>query len=294
MLKIQGIFPPIPTPFVDQAVSYAHLAENIKQWNHYHLSGYVLLGSNGEKVMLKKSEALQSIETAVKYIPADKQIIIGAGNESVQGTIDFLKQAHRIGGNAALIISPHYYKDQMKGKELEAYFSEVAEYSSLPIILYNVPKFCGLEIPLDTVANLSEHPNIIGMKDSSGNFNYFQTLISFNLKKFHLIVGNASTLMPSLVMGASGGILALANIAPQICLDIYHAVMRGQIKEARKLQLSILQLNQLTTTVYGIGGLKFALDQIGMFGGKPRKPLFLPDNRGKTEIRKELKKLKLI
>jgi 4-hydroxy-2-oxoglutarate aldolase len=294
MLKIQGIFPPIITPFTDQAVSYAHLAENIKKWNHYHLSGYVLLGSNGEKVMLKKSEALQSIETAVKYIPADKQIIIGAGNESSQGTIDFIKQAHHIGGDAVLVNPPHYYKDQMRGKELEAYFNEVAEYSPFPVLLYNVPKFCGIEIPLDTVARLSDHPNIIGMKDSSGNLSYFQMLIGLNLKKFQLLTGTANTLMLSLVMGASGGILALANIAPQICLDIYQAVKKGQIVKARKLQLSIIRLNQLTTTIYGIGGLKYALDQIGMFGGRPRKPLLLPDNQGKTEIQKELKKLKLI
>ncbi|OGB60405.1 MAG: hypothetical protein A2Y94_08425 [Caldithrix sp. RBG_13_44_9] len=294
MLKIQGIFPPIVTPFVDQAVSYAHLAENIKKWNHYQLSGYVLLGSNGENVMLKESEALQSIETAVKYIPADKQIIIGAGNESTRSTIEFIKQAHRIGGDAALVISSHYYKDQMKGKVLEAYFTEVAEQSPLPVILYNVPKFIGLEIPLDTVAKLSEHANIIGMKDSSGNMTYFQSIIGFNLKKFQLLTGTANTLMLSLVAGAIGGVLALANIAPQICLDIFHSVRNDRLDKARKLQLSVIRLNQLTTAVYGIGGLKYALDQIGMYGGKPRQPLILPDDQGKSEIKKELKALKLI
>jgi 4-hydroxy-2-oxoglutarate aldolase len=294
MVKIQGIFPPIVTPFVNQAVSYPHLAENIKKWNHYQLAGYVLQGSNGENVMLKESEALQSVETAVKYIPADKRIILGAGNESTRTTIEFIRQASRLGGDAALVLPPHYYKDQMKGKVLEAYFNEVAEKSPLPVLLYNVPKFTGLEIPLDTVAKLSEHPNIIGMKDSSGNMTYFQSIISFNLKKFQLLTGTANTLMLSLLAGASGAILALANIAPQICLDILHSVRKGQMEKARKLQLSVIRLNQLTTTVYGIGGLKYALDQIGMFGGKPREPLTVPDAAGRQEIIRELKILRLI
>ena len=294
MLKIQGIFPPIITPFVDQAVSYAHLAENIKKWNHYNLGGYVLLGSNGENVMLKESEALQSVETAVKYIPADKQIILGAGSESTRATIEFIRQASRIGGNAALVLSPHYYKDQMKGEVLEAYFSEVAEKSPLPVLLYNVPKFIGLEIPLDTVAKLSEHPNIIGMKDSSGNMTYFQSIIGYKVKKFQLLTGTANTLMLSLLAGACGGILALANIAPQICIDILDSVKNGRLEKARRLQLSVIRLNQLTTAVYGIGGLKYALDQIGMFGGKPRAPLTPPDAPGKKKIIKELKALKLI
>lgn len=294
MIKIQGILPPVVTPFVNQAVSYTHLATNLKTWNQYALSGYVLLGSNGEQVMLKESEALQIVETAVKYIPADRWIVIGAGSESTYSTIDFLKKVQHIGGDAALIMPPHYYKDQMKADIIEAYYREVAERSPLPILLYNVPKFTGLEIPIDTITRLSEHPNIIGMKDSSGNITYFQTLLSFHLKRFQLLTGTANTLMVSLLMGAAGGILALANIAPQICLDLYHAVKNGQLNKARILQLNVLRLNQLTTTIYGIGGLKYALDQIGMFGGQPRKPLTVPNAKGRSEIRKELMKLKLI
>jgi 4-hydroxy-2-oxoglutarate aldolase len=132
------------------------------------------------------------------------------------------------------------------------------------------------------------------MKDSSGNMTYFQSIIGFHLKKFQLLTGTANTLMLSLMAGATGGVMALANIAPQICLDIYHSVRKGQLEKARKLQLSVIQLNQLTTVLHGIGGLKYALDQIGMFGGMPRAPLTPPDDLGKKEITKELKALKLI
>ncbi len=292
MLSLSGIFPPIVTPFEKDEISYAHLAENIKKWNRYDLAGYVLLGSNGENVMLNQAECLQVIETAVKYVPEGKRIIIGTSGESTRVIIDFLKQAHHIGGDAGLVLSPHYYRDQMKTTVMVDFFTEIADKSPMPIILYNVPKFTGLEISADAVARLAGHANIVGIKDSSGNLTYLQTLLSMNLKRFQVLTGTANTLLASLIMGATGGILSLANILPQLCLNIYQAAMQGKLDKARKLQLSVIRLNQLTTAVYGIGGLKYALDQIGYFGGIPRRPLPGPDPRGKEEILQELKKLK--
>ncbi len=294
MLKLHGIFPPMVTPFVNQEFSYTHLAENIKKWNAFDLSGYVLLGSNGESVMMTETESLQLIETAVKYVPDGLRIIIGAGRESTRTTLEFIRQVHRIGGDAALIVPPHYYKSQMTGKILEKYFLEVAEHSPLPLIIYNVPKFTGLDVPPETVARLGEHNNIIGIKDSSGNMTYLQSIIHLDLKEFQVLAGSASTLVPALIMGAVGGILAFANFAPQLCIDIYRLVLEGRVEEARLLQLRIICLNQLTTAICGIGGLKFTMDQVGLFGGEPRRPLLLPDNPAKKEIMIELKKLALL
>jgi 4-hydroxy-2-oxoglutarate aldolase len=294
MQSLEGIFPPIITPFEMQQVSFTHLAENIKKWNNYDLSGYVILGSNGENVMLTDSECLEVVETAIKYISDEKQIIVGAGSESSHKTINYIKQVHQSGGDAVLVVTPHYYKAQLNATALETYFVEIADQSPLPVIIYHVPKFTGIDVPIDLIAKLSEHPNIIGLKDSSGNITFMQSLIALQLKDFQLLTGSAGTLMGSLVMGAVGGILALANITPQICIDIFNFVKSGEFEKARELQLNILRLNQLTTAIHGIGGLKFALDQLGFFGGEPRHPLSIPDEKGKTEIVKELEGLSLI
>ena len=293
MQQFKGIFPPIITPFEKQQVSFTHLAENIKKWNNYDLAGYVILGSNGENVMLTTSECLEVVETAVKYVPEEKSIIVGAGNESTFKTINFIKQVHQTGGDAVLVVTPHYYKAQLTPPALERYYLEIADNSPLPVIIYHVPKFTGIDLPVNLIARLSEHPQIIGMKDSSGNLTYFQSLIALDLKEFQLLTGDANTLMTSLVMGAMGGILAFANIAPQICIDIFRFFENGDLQAARELQLKIIRLNQLTTAVYGIGGLKFALDQLGYYGGEPRHPLSLPDENGKAEIKNELDGLSL-
>ncbi len=293
MISLKGIFPPVITPYENEEISYSKLAENLKKWNDFKLAGYVLLGSNGENVMLEESESLNLIETAVKYVPDGRRIIIGAGQESTRTTLEFIRRAYRIGGDAVLLGVPHYYRDQMKPAVQQRYFLEVAEASPMPIILYNVPKFTGVEIPPAVISAVGNHPNIIGMKDSSGNITYQQSVIHMGLRDFQLLTGSANTLMPSLMMGATGGILALANIAAGICIEIYDDVARGHIDKARELQLKIIRLNQLTTGIYGIGGLKFAMDQVGFFGGMPRHPLQLPDDQGKHEIMKELEKLAL-
>ncbi len=294
MPEFTGIFSPIPTPFEGEEVAYHHLLANLKKWNEFTLGGYVLLGSNGESVMLTEAEALQVVETAEKYIPEDKRIIVGAGRESTRQTVDFIKKISAIGGDAVLVIPPHYYRGQMTAEAVEAYYLQVAEQSPLPLIIYNVPKFTGLQVPLEAVARLGEHPNIVGMKDSSGDITYQQEILNLGLPDFQLLTGTANTLLPSLVMGVKGGILALANIAPQVCLDIFRAVQTGDISRARELQLKAVRLNRLTTSVYGIGGLKFALDRIGYYGGPPRHPLLPPDERGRKEILAELRKLGLV
>ena len=294
MSEFTGIFSPIPTPFEKEEVAYHHLISNLKKWNEFDLGGYVLIGSNGENVMLSRTEALQVVETAEKYIPEGKKIIIGAGRESTRLTVDFIKKISAIGGDAVLVIPPHYYRGQMTPGAVESYYLRVAEQSPLPVIIYNVPRFSGLQVPTEVVARLAEHSNIVGMKDSSGDVTYQQEVLNLRLPDFQLLTGTANTLMPSLMLGVKGGILALANIAPQVCLDILRAVQKGDISLARELQLKAVRLNRLTTSVYGIGGLKFALDHLGYYGGPPRHPLEMPDERGRKEILTELKNLGLV
>jgi 4-hydroxy-2-oxoglutarate aldolase len=294
MLSLAGVFPPVITPFVNEKIALKQMADNLRKWNKFDLAGYVVLGSNGENVMLTDQESFQVVETVVKHTPKDRKIIIGAGRESTRNTVNFIRKVSRIGGDAVLVVTPHYYRDDMKEASILKYYQEVAEGSPLPVIVYNVPKFTGLEIPVEVVARLSEHSNIIGAKDSSGNITYQQTILSLQLKNFQLLSGSANTLMVSLMIGAVGAILALANIAPEQCLQIYQHILKAELEPARKLQLDIIRLNQLTTGVYGIGGLKYALDRAGFFGGAPRSPLRLPEEKGQQLIDAELKKFGII
>ena len=155
MLLLKGIYPPIVTPYENQEVAYSQLCNNIKKWNEFDLTGYVILGSNGENVMLSEAEALNVFETAIKYIPDDKQIIIGAGQESSKQTIHYMKQIQQIRGDAFLVVSPHYYKDQMTAAALLDYYTEVADHAEKPVIIYNVPKFTGINLGVEIVAKLS-------------------------------------------------------------------------------------------------------------------------------------------
>ncbi|MFZ0390902.1 MAG: dihydrodipicolinate synthase family protein [Calditrichia bacterium] len=294
MYDLSGIFPPIATPFENDEIALSRLSFNLKKLKEFNLSGYVVLGSNGENLLLSETEALQIVETAVENIPADRRIIVGAGMESTRGTIAFIKKIAGLGAQIALVITPHYYKSQMKPASIESFYRQVADASPVPILIYNVPKFTGLEVPPETVARLASHENIIGMKDSSGNLTYQSSVFSLLNGEFQLLTGTANTLMPSLIMGAAGGILALANIAPGICVDIFRLVRENKLQQARELQLKVLRLNQLTTGVYGIGGLKFAMETAGFYGGDPRLPLQQPDEKGRREIVAELEKLNLV
>jgi len=175
----------------------------------------------------------------------------------------------------------------MKPQILYDHFISVAESSQIGILLYNVPQFTGINMEPELVAKLSEHPNIIGIKDSSGNIGQLSEIIHLSQKGFVIFVGSAPVFFPALCVGAVGGILAVAQVAPQACVNILNLFKKGKMDEARALQSRLTPLAKAVTTKYGIGGLKMALDMVGYFGGNPRPPLMRP---GK-EVEKELKRM---
>jgi 4-hydroxy-2-oxoglutarate aldolase len=270
---IKGIFPPIATPFSNDEVAYSKLVENLEKWNETDLSGYVVLGSNGESVFLTRDEKVKLVETVKKNIPKNKKLIAGTGSDSIKATISLTNETADAGADLALVLTPFFFKDAMKHDVLLRYYFEVAEKSVIPVIIYNVPKFTGVNIEADTVAKLAEHPNIIGIKNSSTNAAHLAEIIYKTPKGFSCIVGTASILFSGLSLGAAGGILALANIAPNKCVQVQKLFDEGKIVEAAKLQKSLFDINKAVTSKYGIAGLKAAMDLIGFYGGLPRSPL---------------------
>ncbi len=291
---LKGIFPPITTPFIDGKVAYDKLADNIAKWNQTGLKGYVAFGSNGEYVYLSEEEKLEVVRTVVQSAAPGMKVIAGTGCESTWQTIQLTNACARLGAHAALVVTPFYYGGRMNEDALFRHFTAVADQAEIPILIYNVTKFTNINVGVGLVARLSRHPNIIGIKDSNGNVSSLGEMVSAVDGDFSVLVGTAGALFGALTLGAVGGVLALANVAPQACVQILDRVEQGRIEAARSVQLRMLPVNTALTATYGVPGLKAALDMLGYFGGDPRPPLLPASAKERSEIREILKKAELL
>jgi 4-hydroxy-2-oxoglutarate aldolase len=272
-IDLAGIFPPIPTPFKNNRVAYDHLKENIQKWSGTGLKGFVALGSNGEYVYLSPEEKRAVVKTVVDNTPKRMSVIAGTGCESTHETIELTNDCARLGAHAALVVTPHYYGGRMTDDALKKHFTTVADKSEIPIIIYSVPKFTHIDMGVKLISALSGHPNIVGIKDSAGNVNFLGQLLNGVDKNFAVLAGTAGILYGALTLGCSGGIVASANVAPKMCVRIMKLIKDGKYDAARKLQLKLLPVNNAVTFLYGVPGLKIAMDLLGYYGGKPRPPL---------------------
>lgn len=278
MIKLNGLYPPLPTSFKeDEELYLTKIQENIQELCNHDLAGILVLGSNGELVMLSREEKKKVFEAAGKAITGGKLLIAGSGAQSTRETIEVSKMAAGSGADAVLVLNPSYYRGQMNGEALTRFYHDVADSSPAPLIIYNMPSNSGLDMDADTILAASAHDNIIGLKDSGGNLVKMAAIIKNAKKGFQVLAGSAGFLLPALSIGAVGGILALANIAPGLCLDIYKSFRSGDMDSATQHQLSVVELNTAVTRKWGVPALKAAMDYLGMYGGPVRKPM-LPVN----------------
>jgi 4-hydroxy-2-oxoglutarate aldolase len=293
-LDLHGIFPPIATPFINGKVAFDKLASNIEKWNRTGLKGFVVLGSNGEYVYLSEEEKRTVVDTVVQSAAKDMLVIAGTGCESTSETLKLTEDCARLGAHAALVVTPHYYAGRMGEAALIKHFSELADHSPIPILLYNVPKFTHINMSADFIARLSRHTNIAGLKDSSGNVIQLQEILCGVAEDFSVLVGTAGVLFSGLTIGCIGAICALANVAPEACVKIFSLVKAGDMDAARELQLKMIPVNQAVTAIYGVPGLKAAMDMCGYFGGDPRPPLLPSSAQERSEIEAIIKKAGLL
>ncbi len=285
-IPLNGTYPPIPTPFNANGKVATHaLTENLQTWNQYGLGGYVVLGSNGELVLLNEQERLQVLETARAAIPSGKLMIAGTGCQSTVETVGLTKKAAAIGADAALVVTPSYYKGRMTKEALIKYFHTVADTASIPVIIYNIPACTGIDLSAETVTAIAEHENIIGIKDSGGNVVKMGEIRRLAGPDFQVLAGSASFLLPALSVGAVGGILALANIAQVQCLAIRQHFLDNELEQARELQVRMIPVNTAITRGWGVPAVKAAMDMLGMYGGPPRAPLLPLPEETKRELR---------
>ncbi len=273
-MGLSGVFPALTTPFAeDGSVSISGLKHNIQQYNQTALVGYVVNGSTGESVLLTKAETERILVTVKEAAAKGKKLIAGTGAESTAETIERTKRAAELGYDVVLVKTPYYYKPAYKPNVLIAHYRRVADASPIPLLLYSVPQFTGIALEPPEIAALAEHPNIIGIKDSSGNVQRVAETIATVPDAFQVLVGSASTVYPCLAIGARGAILALACALPEKCATLFSLFRQGQHEKARELQSVLLRASKIIVSEDGIAGVKFVMDQRGYRGGAPRLPL---------------------
>ncbi len=286
--SLKGILLPTTTPFdLDGQISTPAITSNIKEWSARGVIGFVVLGSTGERVHLDEREYLEVIE--VSRAATDSVLIVGAGQQSTVNTIKEIKNAARAGAQAVLVITPYFYRPAITQETLINYYTAVADASPVPVLLYSMPPLTGIRIEPETIARLSEHPNITGVKDSSNDVAGFRRTVELCPKDFAVMTGNGTVLLDALRAGATGGILAVGCVVPEVCVQIFRSFAAG--KDAEKLQEELKPLASAVTTKYGIGGLKAALDFAGFSGGAVRAPLRAPDEAARAEIKSVLDRI---
>jgi 4-hydroxy-2-oxoglutarate aldolase len=272
-MNLHGIFPPIATPFRNDEIDLDGMRSNVTKWMKTGLAGVLVLGSNGEAPMLDADESFRVASAARDAVPAEKTLIVGAGEESTRSTIAAVRRAADAGADVVLVRTPCYFKKQMTTELFVRHFTAVADASPVPVLPYNVPGLTGVNMAAEAVATLASHPNIAGVKDSSADLTQVADLVAMTPAGFNVMVGSAPTLYASLCLGAVGGIVAAACVIPDLVVELYDLVRNGKHEAAVLMQRRITPLAKSVTSAFGVAGLKAAMDLAGYVGGAPRRPL---------------------
>jgi 4-hydroxy-2-oxoglutarate aldolase len=274
MKPFAGIYTPIATPFRDDGtVDERALAANVSRWMTTPLTGLVVLGSNGEAASLDDDEADRVVAIVRAGVPSSRPLIAGTGRESTRATIAATRRAAAAGADAALVRTPSFFKPQMTSDAFVRHFTEVADASPVPVLLYNVTLYTGVNLLPDAVERLAIHPNIVGIKESGSDIGQIAEYVARTPDDFTVLAGSATTLVHALCAGCDGAILALASLVPAECASLVMLVGEKRLEEATALQRRLMPLARSVGSTYGVPGLKAALELIGYAGGPPRPPL---------------------
>ncbi len=280
--KLSGIFAPITTPFVNEDVSLEHLKANMLKYRNTGLAGFFALGSNGENKSLAEDEKLKVLEV-VLHEKAERQLLMaGTGYESTRQTIAFSKKVAEMGADFVSVVTPSYFKKRLTDEAMTGYYIDIADAVSVPVLAYNAPGFTGMTLSAKVVEKISQHPNIVGMKDTSaGNMSSYLDVCSDD---FDILAGTISTLFTAMSLGASGGVVSLANAFPNPCCELYEKFNSGDLVGARQLHFRLFRLNRSVSGSFGVAGVKYAMEVGGYYGGDPRLPLLPLSDDNKKDI----------
>ena len=275
-MNLRGVFAPIPTPFDrDERLDLDRLRAGCARWAASPLAGLVVLGSTGEAVLLDEAESDRVVSFARERWPSGRAFIVGAGRESTVATMRAVLRAADLGADAVLVRTPGFYKSQMtmSNDAFVRHYTAVADASPVPVLLYNFTAVTGVNLSPAAVSTLATHPNIIGVKESSGDIAQMTDLVAGTPDDFSVLAGSSTTFYSSLCVGAVGGVLALACVLPDACVRLFELTRDGRHTEAAALQHRLVPIAKLVGNMHGVPGLKAALQLAGCDAGIPRSPL---------------------
>lgn len=286
--KLSGIFAPVVTPFHSDELSLDDLRSNLRRLKETDLTGYLALGSNGEFRSLSDKEQVQVLEVFAEE-KGGKVVLVGTGCESTSQTIAKSGLACEMGFDYVSILTPCYFAKRIDGTVLQGFYQRIADSIDISVLLYNAPGFTGgVEIPVQTVLELSRHPNIVGMKDSSPTGPAKLLFCLDPTEDFHVLAGSANFFYPALQAGAKGAVLSLANVVPEVCCQLYRLFLEGKHDYAEKLLPRLVRLNRAVSGNWGVAGVKAAMEIVGFRAGQPRHPLQGVSDKTKEDIRETM------
>jgi 4-hydroxy-2-oxoglutarate aldolase len=291
MIDLNGTFLPVTTPFdpVTGDVDLVAHRANLRAWFAHPVRGVLIAGSTGESVLLDEGERASLVESARDVAPADRLVIAGTGAESTRYTIRLTRQAAEAGADAVLVQPPAFFKGAMTPEVLRRHYGAVADASPVPVVVYQVPlRLSTVDFTTGLVAELSHHPNIVGIKDSRGSLELVGELVTQCVEGFQVLVGNGAILYGALETGAVGGIVAVGLMAPAGAAEVCAAFGEGRTADAGRIQERIAPVHKEIVGGMGVPGVKAALDMLGLRGGAPRPPLAPLPERRLDEIRRIL------
>jgi 4-hydroxy-2-oxoglutarate aldolase len=291
VIDLSGVFLPAVTPFVPDTgeVDTAAMQENLKQWADHPIDGVVLAGTTGEAVLLDAQERLALVQAAREVLPEGILLTVGTGLESTRATIALTRTVADAGADAVLVQPPAYYKGAMTPEALREHYTAIGDASPIPVIIYQAPlRMSTLDFPTGLVAELSRHENLVGIKDSRGKLDLMGEILEQCQPGFQLLVGSGALFYPALELGAAGGIVAVANMAPGASGALYQAFQAGRTAEAGRMQQRIGPLHNSIVGGIGVPGVKVALDLLGLRGGPPRPPIQPLGEKGQAEVKESL------
>ena len=272
-MNLHGVLLPLTTPFDGDAVQPSRLAGAIPRYEAHGVAGYLILGSTGEAALLDEDEKVAVLSAVREAIPAASTMLAGVGVESTSGTARLARRAADAGADALLVVTPFFFRSRMTADALVRHFSAVADGSPVPVLLYNVPVYTSLVIPPAVVETLAGHPNVIGLKDSSGDLPWMLDVLARVPATFQVLCGSAVAFLPALLSGAIGGILAIGDAFPELAVRLYRHHVEGRAADALALQKQLVATTKLVVGSHGVAGVKAAMDLRGLPGGDPRPPL---------------------
>ncbi|HML69055.1 MAG TPA: dihydrodipicolinate synthase family protein [Clostridia bacterium] len=286
--RLQGIFPPMATPFREQRLDLDAVKFNLERMNQTGVRGVMPLGSNGEFRAINDAESVKLIQTVRACLSPDKTLIAGAGRDSAYYTVETVKMIADAGADYVSVVTPHYFADKMSDDALCQYYEYVADRSPVPVLLYCVPVYAGgVVISYSAVKRLAQHDNIVGMKDTTKEDISGYIAAGQDGAEFHVLAGTIKKLLGGLKLGAVGGVLSVAVYLPQLCVDLWNLYQSGQMEAAEALSVKLISLSKQLTDTSAVSGVKSAMTLMGYYGGEPRLPL-LPLTQEQIQQQREV------